>query len=101
MTSPLFRVTPEMRQQFLGLVAQRGVTIDPSTLAATGDLIDRQIGSQVARFTFGRVGEVRRLATGDDPVLTEAARLAGRARTPVELFTLAAQPGTPPPAQRP
>jgi carboxyl-terminal processing protease len=100
-TSPLFRVTPEMRQQFLGLLAQRGATLDAATLAATGDFIDRQIGSQVARFSFGRAGEVRRLATGDDPVLSEAARLAGRARTPVELFTLAAQPGTPAPAQRP
>ncbi|MBI1722822.1 MAG: PDZ domain-containing protein [Gemmatimonadetes bacterium] len=98
--SPMFPVTPEMRQQFLRLLGRRGVALDDATLAVTGDFIDRQIGSQVARFVFGRAGEVRRL-TADDPVLAEATRLAARARTPTELFTLAAQPVTPAPAQRP
>ncbi|MDP3775853.1 MAG: S41 family peptidase [Gemmatimonadales bacterium] len=99
-TSPTFRVTPEMRQQFLGILARRGVRLDDGALAATGGFIDRQIGSQVARFAFGRAGEIRRLAT-EDPVLAEATRLAGRARTPTELFTIAGRPGTPAPAPRP
>jgi carboxyl-terminal processing protease len=92
--SPTFRVTPEMRATFLQLLAQRGVRLEPDELEATSAFIDQQIGSQVARFVFGRGGELRRQA-GDDPVLAEAVRLAGRARNPNDLFALASQAAAP------
>jgi hypothetical protein len=87
-TSPTFQVTPEIRQAFLQVLAQRGVILDAPTLRDAGAFLDRQIGTSVARYGFGRAGELRRLAT-DDPVLAQAARLAGRARTPNDLFALA------------
>ncbi|MBI4541501.1 MAG: PDZ domain-containing protein [Gemmatimonadetes bacterium] len=97
---PMFEVTPEMRAAFLALLAGRGVELDQETLGATRAFIDYQLGTQVARFAFGRAGEVRRLA-GSDPVLSEAYRLAGRARHPSELFALVAPAATPTSAQRP
>jgi len=91
---PTFTVTPAMREQFLASLRQRGVQLDQATLDATWPVIARQIGDQTARFVFGRAGEVRRQAT-DDPVLATATRLAARARTPAELFQLAATEAVP------
>jgi len=96
-SGPLFRVTPELRARFLQLLADRGVTLSRDVADGTWPFIERQIGSQTARFAFGRAGQVRRDAE-DDPVLGTAHRLAGRARTPAELFT---PPPRPPPAPPP
>ncbi len=87
---PTFAVTPAMREQFLGLLRQRGVRLDQATIEATWPIIERQLGDQTARFVFGREGQVRRQAA-HDPVLATATRLAARARTPAELFQLAAE----------
>lgn len=57
---PSFTVTAAMREQFLGLLRQRGVQLDQATLTATWPVIERQIGDQTARFVFGRAGQVRR-----------------------------------------
>ena len=89
-TGPTFSVTPAMRQQFLGLLEQRGVRLDQQTVQATWGFIEKQLGDQTARFIFGRGGEVRRQSS-DDPVLAMATRLAARAHTPAELLTLGAQ----------
>ncbi len=89
-SGPLFRVTVEQRARFLQLLTDRGVSLRNEVVEGTWPFIERQIGSQTARFAFGRAGQVRRDAE-DDPVLGTAHRLAGRARTPAELFTLAAQ----------
>ncbi len=87
--NPMFQVTPNMREQFLALLRQRGVQLDQQTINATWPLMDKQLAAQTARFVFGRAGEVQRLST-DDPVLATATRLAARAHSPAELFTLAA-----------
>ena len=87
---PTFAVTPAMREQFLASLRQRGVQLDQATIDATWPVIARQIGDQTARFVFGRAGQVRRQAN-DDPVLASAMRMAARARTPAELFQLAAE----------
>jgi carboxyl-terminal processing protease len=97
--APTFTVTPALRGQFMSLLGQRGVTLDQATLDATWEFIAKQLGDQTARFAFGRAGEVIRLSAGDDPVLTTAKRLAGRAHSPVELLTLVAQ-ATPPESAR-
>ena len=89
-SSPTFTITPAMKQQFIGLLRQRGVELDQATLDATWGVIERQLGDQTARFAFGRGGEVQRQAT-DDPVLSTATRLAARAHTPAELFQLAGE----------
>ncbi|MFI5207878.1 MAG: S41 family peptidase [Gemmatimonadales bacterium] len=88
-TSAMFQVTPTMREQFFSLLRQRGVQLDQQTINATWPFIEKQLADQTARFMFGRAGEVQRQST-DDPVLATAARLAARAHSPAELFTLAA-----------
>jgi len=90
-TSPTFEVTPEMRAAFLAQLARRGVTLDERTQASAGHFIDEDIGYEVAQFSFGRAGSVRRLFD-EDPVLMEAVRYASQARTPADLLALA-QPG--------
>jgi len=89
-TSPMFQVTPTMRGEFFTLLRQRGVSLDQQTIDQTWSFIEKQLAGQTARFVFGRAGEVRRQSV-DDPVLAAAARLAARAHTPAELFTLAAE----------
>ncbi len=89
-SSPLFAVTPAMREDFLARLRQRSVRLDEATLRTAWPFIDQQLGAQTARFTFGRAGEVRRLSGGDDPVLAEALRLAQTARSQSELLSLAA-----------
>jgi carboxyl-terminal processing protease len=100
-SSPTFTVTPAMRSQFISLLTQRGVNLDQSTLTATWPFIAKQLGDQTARFAFGRVGEITRLSSGDDPVLTRARALAARAHSPSELLTLVAQAAPPQTVARP
>ncbi len=90
-SNPTFQVTPAMRGEFLGMLTQRGVHLDQSVIDATWPFMSRQIGSQTARFAFGRAGEIIRLSNGDDPVLAAARRFAARAHTPAELLTLVSQ----------
>lgn len=90
-SSPTFQVSPSMRGEFLGMLTQRGVHLDQSVIDATWPFMARQIGTQTARFAFGRAGEIVRLSNGDDPVLTAARRFAARAHTPAELLSLVGQ----------
>ena len=99
-TGPLFAVTPAMRAGLLDLLRQRGVSLDEQTVQIAGAFLDRQLGDQVARLVFGRPGQVRRAAQ-DDPILAEAVRAAGRARTQAELLAFAAQAERGASAQRP
>jgi carboxyl-terminal processing protease len=99
-TGPLFPVTPAMRAGLLDLLRQRGVSLDEQTVQVAGSFLDRQLADQVARLAFGHLGQVRRAAQ-DDPILAEALRAAGRARTQAELLASAAQTGQGASAQRP
>ncbi len=87
-STPTFTVTPAMRDAFLAMLARRGVRLDAATVAATRSFLDEDIGYEVAQFTFGRVGSVRRLFL-QDPVLKIAERYAAEAKTPADLLTLA------------
>jgi len=90
--SPTFAVDQDMRASFLALLARRGVTLDARTVAGAQTFIDQDIGYEVAQFSFGRAGSVRRLFD-EDPVLMEATRYAARAKTPQDLLTLASSAG--------
>jgi hypothetical protein len=89
-----------MRAGLLDLLRQRGVNLDEQTVQIAGAFLDRQLGDQVARLAFGHLGQVRRAAQ-DDPILAEALRAAGRARTQADLLAFAAQTGQGASAQRP
>ena len=87
-TSPVFSVTAAMRAGLLEQFRQRGIQLDDQTVQIAGPFLDRQLGDQVARLAFGRQGQVLRAAQ-DDAILSEAVRLAGRARTQAELLASA------------
>ena len=89
-SGPLFEVTPAIRTQFLGMLRERGVTLEQGVIDATWPFMQKQIGDQTARFAFGRAGQVQRQAT-DDPVLSNAKRLAARATSPASLLQIANQ----------
>ncbi len=96
---PEFDVTPEMRAAFLSVLAKRGVTLGQGTVDSARTFIDQDIGYEVAQFSFGRVGSMRRLFD-EDPVLIQAAQYAGRARTPADLLALAQNAARTPAPQR-
>jgi len=98
--SPTFEVSADMRSSFLALLARRGVTLDPHTVTAAQSFIDEDIGYEVAQFSFGRTGSVRRLFT-EDPVLQAAEGYASKAKTPSDLLTLASAGKVSAPAPRP
>jgi carboxyl-terminal processing protease len=91
-SSPTFEVSPDMRASFLASLARRGVMLDTATAAAVRTFIDQDIGYEVAQFSFGRAGSIRRLFE-EDPVLMQAAQFAARAKTPADLLTLATGAG--------
>jgi carboxyl-terminal processing protease len=95
-SSPTFEVTPEMRAAFMAALARRGVTLDARTAAAAQGFLDQQLGYEIAQFSFGRSGGIRRLFDVD-PVLEQAEQFATKARSPADLLTL----GAPTAQQRP
>ena len=95
-SSPTFTVDPGMRSAFLALLARRGVTLDARTVEETRTFLDQDIGYEVAQFSFGRVGSVRRLFD-EDPVLEQAEAYASKAKTPADLLALASSGSVPAP----
>jgi len=64
------------------------VTVDSATYAGAADVLDRLIGSQVARFAFGERAEFER-SMKNDPTIAAALRLSEGAMSQNEMFTRA------------
>ncbi len=88
-TSEGFMVTPAMRDDIFNRLKAKGVVLSDSARRGSGQLIDQQIGYDVARYLFGRPAEFRRRAV-DDPQLQAAFALLRKAQTPKQLIDLAA-----------
>jgi carboxyl-terminal processing protease len=83
-----FLVTREMREEFLLFLEERtGVSLDHSLIDAAGELVDFQLGRQVAAAAFGEAAALRRAVERSRQV-NEAARLLRGAATPEELLAL-------------
>ncbi len=94
-TAENFTVTPQMRDQVLERLRQKGVKLTKEQFMGAAPLIEQQLGYEVARYVFGRPAEFRRRAH-DDPQVQEALRLLRKAQTPKELLTLTmASPAAP------
>jgi len=87
--SPDFVVTPAMRSTLQRRLAARGVTVDSATYAAAAPLIDRLLGYEIARYSFGAEAEFRRQMR-DDPAIASAQALMAGATTEAELLKRAA-----------
>ena len=84
-SSPDFVVTPAMRAELLVRVRAHGITIDEKTYAGASALVDRLLGYEIARYSFGETAEwARRLR--DDSGLGRAVEFARGATTQKELL---------------
>ena len=96
--SESFKVTPEMRQQVYQRLRAKDIQMTPAVFNGAGNLIDEQLGNEVARYVFGRTAEFRRRAI-QDPQMQTAMGLLRKAQTPKQLLGLAQSSGSPAPAQ--
>jgi carboxyl-terminal processing protease len=85
-----FTVTPPMRRALVQQMRDRGINLPDSVLNGVGRLLDEQLGDDIARYTFGRQAEISR-QVARDPQVRAATSVLARAKTPAELFKLAAQ----------
>jgi carboxyl-terminal processing protease len=83
--SPDFTVTPEMRAELFRRMRSRGITLDERIYQSASSLIDRALGYEIARYSFGEAGEyARRLR--DDAMVSKAVAFARGATTQQELL---------------
>ncbi len=81
-----FKVTREMRQEFLDYLSERtGADLDSELVDAAGDLVDFQLGRQIATAAFGEDAGLRRAVERSRQV-NEGVRLLSGAATPEELL---------------
>jgi carboxyl-terminal processing protease len=96
--SESFKVTPAMRQQVLQRLRAKDVQIGTAVFNGAGNLIDQQLGYEIARYVFGRPAEFRRRAAQDLQMQT-AIGLLRKAQTPKQLLGLAQASVSAAPAQ--
>jgi carboxyl-terminal processing protease len=87
-TSEEFQVSEAMRDQVRQRLAARGVRLADSTFRGGANIVDQQLGYEVARYRFGPAAE-RRRRVSDDPQISRAVELLRQATTPTALLGLA------------
>ena len=92
-SSESFKVTPEMRQQVYQRLRTKDIQITSAVFNGAGNLIDEQLGYEIARYVFGRPAEFRRRAAQDLQMQT-ALGLLRKAQTPKQLLGLAQANGS-------
>ena len=76
-TSPDFRVTPEMRNAFRQMLEQRGISIGREQWDAASPFVSRLLTYEIARYVFGVQAELRRRLEEDRVVITARELVAG------------------------
>lgn len=87
-TSESFTVTPAMRAEVVRRMRAKGVEVTDESYAKATQLVDEQLGYEIARYVFGRPAEFRRRAR-DDRQMQSALALLNRAQTPKDLLAVA------------
>jgi carboxyl-terminal processing protease len=80
-----FEVTAAMRAEIRRRLASRGVTLADSLVERAGNLLNDEIGYEIARYVFGPEGERRRRIQRDRQI-HRAAELVGRTTSPQQLL---------------
>ena len=96
--SPLFVVTPAMRDDLFARLRSRGVEMDKAVFDAAAPLIDRLLGTTITQYVFGRRAETARAAREDATVVTAIDLLRG-AVTSRQVIERAMQRGAPKPSR--
>ena len=86
-----FTVSEAMRADFRRRLEAGGVRLADSTFKAGEQIVDQQLGYELARYVFGPTAERRRRAQ-DDRQIGEAVTLLQQAQTPSALLGLASAP---------
>jgi carboxyl-terminal processing protease len=94
-----FSVTPAMRAEVLRHMRAKGVAVSDEVYGKAAQLVDEQLGYEIARYVFGRPAEFRRRAR-DDRQMQRAIDLLEHAQTPKELLSFATAQATVEPARR-
>jgi len=89
-TSPDFTVTPDMRAELLRRMRAHGVIVDGAAYAAAGSWVDRQLGYEIERYTFGTEAEFARRLKNDSTV-ARALRIVAGASSPGALIARGAR----------
>jgi carboxyl-terminal processing protease len=87
-TAETFSITPEMRQEVLARLKEKGVQLTADEFKQGSRLVDEALGYEISRYVFGKTAEFRRRAADDTQVQT-ALGLLRQAQTPKELLGLA------------
>ncbi|MFO7587531.1 MAG: S41 family peptidase [Gemmatimonadota bacterium] len=82
-----FEVTPEMRDEFYGMLVEQGVELERELYADVRRLVDPFLASQLANNAFDETERLRRFHVGDRQVAA-AVELLRRADTPEQLLGL-------------
>ncbi len=86
--SERFQVTAAMRAEVHRRLRDRGVAIADSGFGGAAQIVDEQLGYEIARYTFGPAAERRRRAAGD-PQIQRAIELVRGMTSPQALLGLA------------
>lgn len=84
-TTEDFKVTSAMRQGLVDRLKAKGIALSAEDVQKGATLIDDQLSYEIARYTFGREGELRR-RDSDDPQVHAALALLRKATTPRALM---------------
>jgi hypothetical protein len=87
-----FPVTAAMRAEIRRRLASRGVTLADSVVDRASNLLNDEIGYEIARYVFGPEGE-RRRRIQHDPQIQRAAELVGRTSSPQQLLGMVLHSG--------
>jgi carboxyl-terminal processing protease len=85
-TSEEFEVSPAMTADVLRRLRAKGVTMSDTVFNGGASLVQEHVGYEVARYVFGRGGELRRRAA-EDLQLQRALAILREADSPAELMT--------------
>jgi carboxyl-terminal processing protease len=89
-TSPDFRVTPAMREEFWRLLQRKNVTVDQHTYDTDTTAVNQILGGEIARDLFGSEAEFRR-SLRNDRVVAAALRLVSGVTSEQDLLSKAAR----------
>jgi carboxyl-terminal processing protease len=98
LASPNFTVTDGMVDEIVRRIRAKGAEVPDSAVAGARTLISQELAYEATRYSFGRSAEFRR-RMADDQQVQRALALAGKAKSPQDLLTLATRPPTPAPVR--
>ena len=74
-----FVVTPEMRAELLKRMVARGIVIDRKTYDDAAPLVDRLLGTEIARYSFGDIAQFERRLRADATIAVALELMNGAA----------------------